>query len=557
MRLDELYKMTAFIYQEPNMSRSREATFLHFVEVCALLTEVARNKNRAKIDVEGAICKTLGWYFPLLAKMRVESAEKLVFHKYPNVCPYCRENPHNEANCKLVLGADLTVDHENLDEKRVENVHKVPESLNQWQSMFAHIYPRNLNTGNFSTIAIFEELGEIAEAIRVFDRHPHYFYGEAADIFSYIMGFANEHALKLKMDGEEFDLESAFLSRYPGLCINCGSRSCVCPPIPSATIGRMTKESPVSVEEMSISDLDQFYADGDEVSLSAFSIAGNDTQLSTHLPVDRGDLNAVLIQLCLRLSIAVRESDAELSETLRSEAVALSTKKSGRGTTKSAGDPNTLLINLRKAWGHIDETVRNEIRLDNVDADNFSRIFDKRILIVSANTDQGQTEFLRLDKEQRAIKNAIRSANGEHRYFIEPLTACTIDDFRRALLEHQFDIIHFSGHASEEGLEFCKEDSGSETLQMTSLGDLLSKQENLECLILNACDSMLGIEEPLHTVVIGMMDEIDDEAAIEFAKGFYDALAAGKTVDDGFQEGVANCKARSLATEHIAKLRNK
>jgi hypothetical protein len=38
LRLDDLYRMTSFIYHDANMGRSREATLLHFVEVCGMLS---------------------------------------------------------------------------------------------------------------------------------------------------------------------------------------------------------------------------------------------------------------------------------------------------------------------------------------------------------------------------------------------------------------------------------------------------------------------------------------------------------------------------------------
>jgi hypothetical protein len=83
----------------------------------------------------------------------------------------------------------------------------------------------------------------LAEAIRVFDRYPKYLAGEAADVFSYLMGVANEQALRRARDNEpEFSLETEFLKRYPGLCVQCGYYVCTCPPIPEATIGRLAKE---------------------------------------------------------------------------------------------------------------------------------------------------------------------------------------------------------------------------------------------------------------------------------------------------------------------------
>ena len=48
--------------------------------------------------------------------------------------------------------------------------------------MFADIYPRDLQDvrSSHSVLGLFEELGEMAEAIRVFDRHPKYFVGEGS-----------------------------------------------------------------------------------------------------------------------------------------------------------------------------------------------------------------------------------------------------------------------------------------------------------------------------------------------------------------------------------------
>src|SRR5207247_6255444 len=55
--------------------------------------------------------------------------------------------------------------------------------------------------------------------------------------------------------GETFNYELEFLSRYPGLCIACGGRVCICPTVPPATVGRMAKEMPISVSR--ISDVDK------------------------------------------------------------------------------------------------------------------------------------------------------------------------------------------------------------------------------------------------------------------------------------------------------------
>src|SRR5262245_47832374 len=109
IRLDNLYKMVAFIYADKNLTRTATATFAHFVEVCGMLTIHDRKKKREGVNVTDALCKALGWYFPLLAKFGVRSVEDLIFRKFPNVCPYCRSAPHRETDCKLVRGTLSTV----------------------------------------------------------------------------------------------------------------------------------------------------------------------------------------------------------------------------------------------------------------------------------------------------------------------------------------------------------------------------------------------------------------------------------------------------------------
>ena len=61
--------MTAYIYSEQNAIRPVTATLSHFVEVCGMLTIHDRKKRREGVDFTDALCKALGWYFPLLAKL--------------------------------------------------------------------------------------------------------------------------------------------------------------------------------------------------------------------------------------------------------------------------------------------------------------------------------------------------------------------------------------------------------------------------------------------------------------------------------------------------------
>ena len=552
VRLDELYKMTAAIYQDANLARSREATFLHFVEVCGMLTLLDRKKKRDKVDIPGALCKALGWYFPLLAKMGVASVERLIFAKYPYACPYCRKAPHVEKECKLVKGADQTVSHEELRQVRVDHADMVPSTLNEWQLMFDAIYPRDLNTaGAFSTVALLEELGELAEAIRVFDRYPHYFFGEAADAFSYIMGMANEYAIT--EEGQGFNFQEEFLARYPGMCINCGSRSCICPPVPDATIGRMAKEMEIDVST-SIADINLFAAEGERIAAEVFDRIGQDIQIGKHLPYDRGELNAAMTQLCYRLANAIQDKDADTADKLRSQAGALTTIRKKRGTAERTGEPFELLNLLRNAWSLVDGEMQTEIREEGGSVAELTHIFDLRILVVTSNPSGTNDLALRLDKELKIIKNAFKAVGLNEKEVVSHISAASIDDLLAELRDYQFDIVHFSGHAHDLGLSFMTEDGDEDELGYDALEPIFKKHDRIKCVVLNACSTMNGISVAFAPLVIGMVVDIDDDDALAFSTGFYGALAAKRTPDEAFEQGVLNIAAKGGDQNAVAKL---
>ena len=289
LSLDDLYHMVANIYGERNAERPVSATFAHFVEVCGVLTAHDRGKTRQQLSIEDALCKALGWFFPLMAKFRVASVEDLVFRKFPRVCPYCRLTPHNEAVCKNVRGTERTVDKDALRIEFQRNASNKPVTLDDWQKMFRDIYPRNMTDVARSTLGLFEELGELAEAIRVFDQHPKFFAGEAADVFSYLMGFANELFLRAETQDRTFSFEAEFIQRYPGLCTQCGHHSCICPVVPEATVGRMAKELEVAPHEQLFSlDSGKSADHAKIVSRRVLDRLGGFSMVARRFPFDRG-----------------------------------------------------------------------------------------------------------------------------------------------------------------------------------------------------------------------------------------------------------------------------
>lgn len=546
--------MVASIYNDQNLARSPAATFGHFVEVCGMLTMHDRKKRRENdLTVTDALCKALGWYFPLMAKMRMRSIEDLVFRKYPYACPYCGLAPHRDAQCKLVQGAAI-LDHARLRRRYPENSERRPAGLDEWQLMFQEIYPREADDRGRSTIGLFEELGELAEAIRVFDKYPMYFMGEAADIFSYLMGIANEHALRLAQDqGKEFSFELEFLKRYPGLCMQCGSRICVCPPIPQATVGRMAKELEIVADETPfLDDPANFTREGQDIAHRVLErVGGYEGLSSSGLPFDRGDANHALMMLCLKVADAVAAERPEFADKLRAEALKLGTEQAPPGTASRQIDITSLLRDLSQTWRNLDEHAKDKIKSSNELVGDLSGILEKvRVLFLTCSP--SDDERLRVDVELRAAMQAI---NNHARITVKALPATTIDDFRRALLSDEFEIVHFSGHADHETLVFETADGMSSPVPLTAIAEQIGRYPSVKCVLLNACESVKALSTPISQITVGMDKNIGDAAAVEFTRGFYDALGAGRPIEFAIDEGIHAVKLKRLDATPIKVLR--
>jgi len=123
----------------------------------------------------------------------------------------------------------------------------------------------------------------------------------------------------------------------------------------------------------------------------------------------------------------------------------------------------------------------------------------------------------------------------------------------RALLEAldrgPWHVFHFIGHGAfdpgtgEGLLAFCDDQGVMKTMPATALGRLFSGHPSLRLAFLNACEGGRTSEDELFSsvgavltrrgipAVISMQFEITDDAALEFSRLFYDALARGKSVD--------------------------
>ena len=498
---------------------------------------------------------------PLMAKLRVLSVEALVFRKFPRVCPYCRKAPHEDLICKQVKGTDTTVNHAEVVAQYEHAWETRPRGLDDWQAMFNKIYPRRVGEEGRSTLGLMEELGELAEAVRVFDVHPQYFLGEAADTFSYIMGLANEHSIREAQEGRDFSFEREFLSRYPGLCTQCGSRVCVCPAIPAATIGRMAKELTIRAgERLFVTDAAEFGSAGEKAAQRALEEMGGYPGLISKLPFDRGDTNQALVSLCLKIAAAVETTSPDLAASLRAQALKLHDEERAAGTRREPLEIGALLDQLRILWREMDQEHKATIKSSPGITGDLGGILDAetvgptQVLFVSCDP-EGTDEHLHLQAELRAIREALALSTHGAKVRIDDLPAATTDDLRRKLLARRYDIVHFSGHANSDSLVFATSENQPSSVPTRAIADLIARYSSVQCVVLNACESVKSLTVPISPRTIGMDENISNEAAITFSRGFYDAVGAGKSIDVAFDEGVSAMKLASCDAEYVRILK--
>jgi sugar/nucleoside kinase (ribokinase family) len=157
----------------------------------------------------------------------------------------------------------------------------------------------------------------------------------------------------------------------------------------------------------------------------------------------------------------------------------------------------------------------------------------QKILLLAANP-QGTTP-LRLDEEVREIEAGLQRALHRDQFILAQKWAVQPRDIQRAMLDINPSIVHFSGHGTgDEGLVFEDETGIAKLVDGESLAGLFELfADRLECVVLNGCYSEVQATAIATHVnyVIGMNKAIGDQAAIEFAVGFYDALGAGRPVE--------------------------
>lgn len=164
-----------------------------------------------------------------------------------------------------------------------------------------------------------------------------------------------------------------------------------------------------------------------------------------------------------------------------------------------------------------------------------------RILFISANPKwEAQLE---LGDELRTLLASLRGQDVD----LMLLPAAQPEDLKIALGSKQVDVIHFSGHAKEDGILLRDSEGYAKQVKPEELRELLAER-NIKLAVLNACNTKPTADEiqDLVGAVVGTTKVLDDRAARQMTKVFYSTLGAGQSFAAAFDEATNSIEKSKL-----------
>lgn len=169
--------------------------------------------------------------------------------------------------------------------------------------------------------------------------------------------------------------------------------------------------------------------------------------------------------------------------------------------------------------------------------------------ILGMVSDPSDLEQLDVAAEKQRVERALQGLRARGLAELTWLEGQTWRDLLRAMRHGPWHIFYFIGHggfdaAQDEGVIALANDEGrAEHLGATSLGRVLDDHFSLRLVVLNSCEGAQGSKTDVFSstaatlircgipAVLAMQHEISDDAAIEFARTFYDAIGDGAPID--------------------------
>ena len=149
----------------------------------------------------------------------------------------------------------------------------------------------------------------------------------------------------------------------------------------------------------------------------------------------------------------------------------------------------------------------------------------QKLKILFFASDPSNESRLHLGRELQSIREKLKD-NPD--FEIKDHLATTPNDIMDEIMTLKPQIVHFSGHGSDEGeLKFEDEAGNAKSVAPEALATLFSLSKDfVKCVVVNTCyaEKQAKAIAQYIPIVIGTKSEISDQAAISFSSGFYTAL---------------------------------
>jgi hypothetical protein len=175
-----------------------------------------------------------------------------------------------------------------------------------------------------------------------------------------------------------------------------------------------------------------------------------------------------------------------------------------------------------------------------------------RILAMAAGpSDLGKLD---VDRERQRLDMALEKVRLKGLVEVEWVAGESWEDLQQTLWDGPWHIFHFVGHGGysdrlKSGVIYLTgEDGKAHELSAKDLAVLLGDHEPLRLALLNSCETAQGAKTDIFSstaaalvrrgtpAVVAMQFEITDDAAIQFSRVFYTAIARGMPVDSAVAE---------------------
>lgn len=220
---------------------------------------------------------------------------------------------------------------------------------------------------------------------------------------------------------------------------------------------------------------------------------------------------------------------------------------------KEAG--NTQNIQITGSSGVSLSDIRQEIRGSPNERETREEARPLAITVLFVAANPPATERLQLDREFKAIGEALRCAGPASGFVLEQSWAASPRDLQDSLLRHRPEIVHWSGHGDRRGVLLLEADPAAPELGRYQQVETASTEQVLHglaglfslvrgktrCAVLSFCHSEKAARTIAEHVdcVVGMSAALEDTAALQFSWAFYNALTLGYSVKAAFEAASA------------------